>query len=78
MNNGYDVMLNDVIPDDIMLNDVIPDDVMLNDVITDDVMLNDVIPDDVMLNDVLTSFGRHDFPRVNNSLCLPPYHLTFV
>ena len=26
----------------------------------------------------LTSFGRHDFSRVNNSLCLPPYHLTFV
>ena len=26
----------------------------------------------------LTLFGRHDFSRVNNSLCLPPYHLTFV
>ena len=26
----------------------------------------------------LTSFGRYDFPRVNNSLCLPSYHLTFV
>ena len=26
----------------------------------------------------LTSFGQHDFSRVNNSLCLPPYHLTFV
>ena len=24
----------------------------------------------------LTSFDRHDFPRVNNSLCLIPYHLT--
>ena len=23
----------------------------------------------------LTSFGRHDFSRVNNSLCLPPYLL---
>ena len=30
-------------------------------------------------NDVdITSFGRHDFLGVNNSLCLPPYHLTFV
>ena len=26
----------------------------------------------------LTSFGRHDFSQVNNSLCLPPYPLTFV
>ena len=26
----------------------------------------------------LTSFGRYDFPRVSNSLCLPLYHLTFV
>ena len=26
----------------------------------------------------LTSFGRHDFSRVKNSLCLPTYHLTFV
>ena len=26
----------------------------------------------------LTSFGRHDFSRVNNSLRLPPYHLIFV
>ena len=25
-----------------------------------------------------TSFGRHDFSRVNNSLRLPPYHRTFV
>ena len=23
-------------------------------------------------------FCRHDFPRVDNSLCLPPYHMTFV
>ena len=26
----------------------------------------------------LTLFGRHDFSLVNNSLCLPPYHLIFV
>ena len=26
----------------------------------------------------LHSFGRHDISRVNNSHCLPPYHLTFV
>ena len=26
----------------------------------------------------LTSFGRHDFSRVNNSLCLPLCNLTFV
>ena len=26
----------------------------------------------------LTSFSRHHFSWVNNSLCLPLYHLTFV
>ena len=26
----------------------------------------------------LTSFRRHDFPRVNDPLHLSPYHLTFV
>ena len=26
----------------------------------------------------LDSFDRHHFPLVNNSLCLPPYHVTFV